>query len=295
MCKKYTISKCILAPLSFLMVILSYFFLNHVPRLLYITSIVLFLILGILILIINFIKHPIIYKLMFFTIVILSLTLVLYIVLYKTGLLDMFTSFEAIKQFILSTKQWGFIVYILITIFQVVVLPIPAALITLVAVAIYGATISFILTSIGTIIGSYISFILGKLFGKKIVAWIVGQKNAEKYADLLNNKGRFLFILMMIFPFFPDDMLCMVAGITSMSYGFFSLVILTIRPAVIAVMCYFGSGSIIPFSGWGIPVWIALFALTVVAFILISRIKTKVMNKPTLLNHKSKEKNKTST
>ena len=69
------------------------------------------------------------------------------------------------------------------------------------------------------------------------------------------------FALMLLFPFFPDDILCMVAGLTKMPFGFFIVTVCICRTLSIAFMSYFGTGNIIPFHGWGIPVWISLFAI----------------------------------
>lgn len=198
-----------------------------------------------------------------------------YIIYLTTGLSEKFNDFEALKSFILDSGFWGATVFIGITIFQVVVLPIPEAVTILLGVAIYGATWSFVLSVIGTIIGSLISFMLGKVFGRRLCNWMFGEENTEKYAKILGEKGRFLFIIMLLFPAFPDDMLCMIAGITSMSYGYFTIVCLLTRPVMIGITAYLGSG-VIPFDGWGIPVWIAIACLMFVAFVVISGIKNKI-------------------
>ncbi len=157
-------------------------------------------------------------------------------------------------------------------------LPLPAALTIVLGVAIYGPTVSFVLSTIGTIIGSIISFMLGKVFGRRLCNWMFGAEQTEKYAKLLNEKGRFLFIIMLLFPAFPDDMLCMVAGITDMSYLYFTVVCTLTRPVMIGLTAYLGSG-VIPFEGWGIPVWIALGCLLVAAFIVLTGVKARIENR----------------
>lgn len=198
-----------------------------------------------------------------------------YILFYTTGLDKKFYDFDSLKAFIVDSGYWGFAVFIGLTVFQVVVLPIPAALSIVLGVAIYGATVSFVLSTIGTIIGSIISFMLGKVFGRRLCNWMFGAEQTEKYAKLLNEKGRFLFIIMLLFPAFPDDMLCMIAGITDMSYLYFTVVCALTRPVMIGLTAYLGSG-IIPFEGWGIPVWIALGCLLVAAFIVLTGVKARI-------------------
>ena len=204
-----------------------------------------------------------------------AIIVVCYILYVKTGLSERFSDFDSLKQFILDSGFWGALIFIGLTVFQVVVLPIPEAVTILLGVAIYGATWSFVLSVIGTIIGSLISFMLGKVFGRKLCNWMFGEENTEKYARILSEKGRFLFIIMLLFPAFPDDMLCMIAGITPMSYAYFTVICLITRPVMIGLTAYLGSG-VIPFSGWGIPVWIALVCLLFVMFVVISKVRAKI-------------------
>ena len=110
---------------------------------------------------------------------------------------------------------------------------------------------------------------------------------------LVNEKGRFLFVIMLLFPFFPDDVICLVAGITTMSFRYFIITVSLTRPVMIAFMCYFGSGTIIPFKGWGIPVWISIFVAVIILFFVVNKIKKKIMANKNTARHVSTEKNVT--
>ncbi len=208
---------------------------------------------------------------------------VCYVLYYTTGLSDKFSDFSSLTSYIRGSGFWGVAIFIGLTVFQVVVLPIPEAVTILLGVAIYGATTSFILSVIGTIIGSLISFMLGKVFGRRLCNWMFGEENTEKYAKIMNEKGRFLFIIMLLFPAFPDDMLCMIAGITTMSYAYFTVICLVPRPVMIGLTAYLGSG-VIPFSGWGIPVWISIACLMFVVFVVIGGIKSKIEGRKGMQN-----------
>lgn len=210
--------------------------------------------------------------------VVTATVVVFYVIYYETGLSEKFSDFDALTAYIRDSGFLGIAIFIGLTVFQVVVLPIPEAVTILLGVAIYGATWSFVLSVIGTVIGALISFMLGKIFGRKLCYWMFGEESTDKYAKILCEKGRFLFIVMLLFPAFPDDMLCMIAGITTMSYAYFTVIVLLTRPFMIGLTAYLGSGAI-PFSGWGIPVWIALVCLMFVALVVISGIKSKIEHK----------------
>jgi uncharacterized membrane protein YdjX (TVP38/TMEM64 family) len=275
---KRLITKLITVMLCIAMSVVSYIFLRHLPKYILVLLIALFATMGVSIACINGKKFEALYKILVFAVATAAFILTCYVALDVTGVLDKITSFEVLKQLILDTRQWGVIVFLLLTVFQVVVLPIPAIVTVLIGVAIYGPTWSFILSTAGTLIGSFICFVLGKVFGKKLVTWMIGKEKTEKYSAMLNDKGHFAFALMLLFPCFPDDILCLVAGISSMSYRYFIIVTCLTRPVMIAFYSFFGSGSIIPFSGWGIPVWISLFCIAFVAFMLMNKLKDIIMS-----------------
>ncbi|MDE6293638.1 MAG: hypothetical protein K2L88_03335, partial [Clostridiales bacterium] len=87
-----------------------------------------------------------------------------------------------------------------------------------------------------------------------------------------------VFIIMLLCPAFTYDMLCMIACITTMSYTYFTVICLVTRPVMIGLTAYLGSG-VIPFSGWGIPVWISIACLMFVVFVVIGGIKNKIENR----------------
>lgn len=183
---------------------------------------------------------------------------------------------ERLTEIIRSTGSWGMLVYVLVQILQVVILPLPAVVCYVPGSRIWGAGIATLLASAGVLIGSVIAYCIGRFFGKKAVIWIAGKEVTDKYINYIGNKGKIIFVLMQILPFFPDDILCMIAGLTSMSFPFFLAVMILVRPLIIATYCYLGNGSIIPFSGWGIPVWIAIFIVCIALAVLSFKYQDRV-------------------
>ncbi len=274
--------------LSFLMIIGTFSFSNNMPTLAYIIIqfINFSLLLGILLF--NFYQFESLIKLAFTFNIMMFIMLAGYIAMDVTGVFDRLSNMELIKNFILGTGFWGMGVYIGVQIIQVVFLPLPSIIINLVGVALYGPTVAFLLSSLGVFLGSVIAFGLGRIFGSKLVEWIVGKDKAMEYRMLLSNKGKYMLFLMLLFPLFPDDILCMVAGLTTMSWRYFIIVVLLTRPITIAVMCYMGTGEIIPFTGWGIAVWIAIFAGFMLLFYFLNKYKSQIINWITRLFKKKK-------
>ena len=142
---------------------------------------------------------------------------------------------------------------------------------------------------IAIMLGSVFAFWLGRKFGKGLLSWIAGKEDAEKWSRKLTN-GKYLYFLMMLFPVFPDDVLCMAAGVTNMSFKFFFFTNLITRPIAIFCTCFLGSGELIPFSGYGLIVWPILIVLLITACILSFKYQNKIEEKVEALSNKIKEK-----
>lgn len=183
---------------------------------------------------------------------------------------------ERIVEIINSSGSFGKIVYILLQVLQVTLLPLPAVIFYVPGAVIWGPLTATLLASIGVLTGCAISFFIGRIFGKKVAIWIIGKEQTEKYCEILGKNGKIPFVIMQILPFFPDDILCIIAGLSNMSFTFFIISMAIIRPIIIAVYCFFGSGVIIPFSGWGIPVWIAIFAVIIAVSVIYFKNREKI-------------------
>ncbi len=183
---------------------------------------------------------------------------------------------EKIREIILSAGGWAMAVYVLVQILQVVILPLPALVCYVPGTYIWNWWIATLLASAGVLIGTVICYVLGRFFGRRIVEWIAGKETTDKYADYLGKRGKLIFVMMQILPFFPDDILCMIAGLTKMSFPFFLASMILIRPAIIAVYCTMGGGQLIPFSGWGIPVWIAIMIVCITLAVLSFKYQDKI-------------------
>lgn len=215
-------------------------------------------------------------KLTFTANVIASIVLWGYWVLILCGLKEIFSSAEALQEAVAATGAWGMVVYVLIQFLQVTFIPLPAMVTTLAGTALFGPFTASILSLVGIMLGSVFAFWLGDKFGEKICVWIAGKEATEKYSKLLYEKGKYLFFLMMLFPLFPDDVLCLIAGMTSMSFRYFFITIILTRPIGIFMTCYLGSGQIIPYSGWGLIVWGIIIAIMLVLFICAYKFQPQI-------------------
>ena len=231
---------------------------------------------SISLIIFKMLKKDLITKILIIIDIILIVIGIGYFILWSNNWLVYFNSAESIKKLILSAGIWGQLVFLLIQFLQVTLLPIPSVISTLAGVAIYGPFITFIISCIGIITGSLVSFFIGRIFGRPICEWVAGKDTTNKYASLLNEKGKLLLPIMFLLPVFPDDLLCMIAGITTMKMSYFLICTLLVRPIGIITTCYVGSGEIIPFHGWGLYVWPFIIIFLIFLFWFCYKYQSKI-------------------
>lgn len=202
------------------------------------------------------------------TMIAVAVMVLSYFTLVWTGVWEDINSVDKIKNFILRLGFWGRFGFVMLQFLQVTFLPIPAAVSTVAGTMIFGPLQASLLSLSGILLGSAFAFLLGRNFGKKLIVFMVGEETCHKWTKVLTD-AKYAFFVMMLMPIFPDDILCLVAGVTDMTWTFFAVTILLTRPIGIFMTCYLGSGDIIPFSGWGLAVW-AVFGAFVVTTVVLS-------------------------
>lgn len=131
----------------------------------------------------------------------------------------------------LITNSSGAVVWLiiwLIMFLQVTVLNIPAYVILSACATINGIEIlsfTYILVVLSAYMcGCLLAYWIGYRFGKKAVKWCAGsEEDYDKWSNYLNKKGKLWYFLTVVFPFFPDDLLCLVAGAVKFDLGFYTI------------------------------------------------------------------------
>ena len=202
--------------------------------------------------------------------VFLLFCLVLIFIFQKTGFFTIVNNEESLRQYLETAGAWMPVLYIVLQYLQVVVLPIPSVVSTAAGVALFGPLFTTIYSLIGILAGSITAFFIGRKLGYKAVAWLIGKETLEKWKKKLKGKDNLILTLMFLLPMFPDDVLCFIAGLSTMSNGYFLIMIVVSRVLAITATCF--SLELIPFNTWwGLSIWLAFFAIVLAAFIIIYR------------------------
>ena len=211
-----------------------------------------------------------IYKLLYIVLALIFCILLLLYVLKVSGFFDKIDSVEDFRNYIESFGSLAVIAFIVLQFLQVVVLPIPSFITVGAGVLLFGPFKGALFSCIGIISGSLTAFFIGRIFGYKVASWLVGKDDLDKGLQTVKGKDRVVLTFMFLFPFFPDDLLCFVAGITTMSAAYFIVMIIVTRLISVFIGSYSMNNSIIPFdTWWGILLWLLIFAATVAITVFI--------------------------
>ena len=179
----------------------------------------------------------------FTTLVLIGALIIFSVYGYQKGI---FTSRDQLELFIRQSSFWGPLLFIVIQIAQGVIAVIPGGLTCLAGVVFFGPWYGFLYSAVGIIIGSCINFYLARRYGEKFIRLFVSDETYEqtKKKFLTGKKFDVVFTAAILLPCAPDDVLCMLAGLTDMSWRKFLTILFLGRPVTIVV--YSLGGAMLP-------------------------------------------------
>jgi uncharacterized membrane protein YdjX (TVP38/TMEM64 family) len=142
-------------------------------------------------------------------------------------------------------------VFFIVQALQVVVAPIPGNVTALAGGALFGLWTGFLISTAGLVVGSIAAFAVARFYGRPVVEKLVKAETIDKYIDTVAQRHFVLLFLVFLFPFFPDDALCLIAGISALPFHVFLLLVILGRPPGMFVSSLVGSGiAVVPWWGW---------------------------------------------
>jgi len=190
----------------------------------------------------------------------------IYLIFYLNG----YRTLDDIRIYIDNAGAWAWLIFSLIEIFTTVVLfviPAQTTAFIFLALALFNPLEAFFIIAINTLISSTINFSIGKLFGKIVVKRIVGEDTMQKYQDKLEKKAVIYYPIVMLFPFFPDDEITLIAGLTKMPYRYFIPVTFLTRS--IGIAAYTFVGQIFDFPRFDVLDWYQFIVISFIGIALV--------------------------
>ncbi|WKY48984.1 VTT domain-containing protein [Eubacteriaceae bacterium ES3] len=162
-------------------------------------------------------------------------TLLIFIIdLYSKGI---FASTQSFENYIKSFGPWEALVFIGFQMIMVIFPFMPSSIGTVVGIILFGPILGFVYNYIAICTASVIDFFLSRKYGVELVKKMVSQKTLDKYFNVLSDQKRFekIFAGAIFLPGAPDDYLCYLAGLSTMKFSHYFIIILLGKIPSIAV------------------------------------------------------------
>ncbi len=199
-------------------------------------------------------------------VLVMAILVTIYYIGKSYGWFAVFESKENIQDYVSSFGPLAPLIFFVLQFIQVIISPIPGNVTTIAGGLMFGFTYGFLISFAAVFLGSICAFLLGKKFGRPLVEKLVGKNKVDKYMVTVSSRQKIVLFLMFLFPFFPDDILCLVAGLSAMRVPYFAVLVLVSRPFGLLFSALIGAGIIsLPIWGWAIIIVIViiLFAFSI--------------------------------
>ena len=165
-----------------------------------------------------------------------------YYFLTRSGIITQF--FEnpiQLQETILGIGLLAPLVIIFLQTFQTIISIFPSQVTTVAAGFIFGPILGTVYSLIGTFTGSLIVFILSRKYGEKIALKVFEKNEIHHFHAFFSQKKNWALLLARIIPIFPNDLISMAAGMTTISLRNFNMFSTLGFFVQIIILTYFGS------------------------------------------------------
>lgn len=170
--------------------------------------------------------------------------------LYATGFFQAAASIEGVQAYIQNFSPYSHLLFFALQLLSVVIAPIPSNISAAAGGMLFGTWTAFALTAGAVLLGSVLVFLLARRLGRSFADRFVSGKVSQKYLDLIRTKQDVFLLLAFLFPFFPDDLICIMAGLTDIPFHRFLVIAVLTRPWGLLVASAVG-GAALSIPPWG--------------------------------------------
>ena len=171
------------------------------------------------------------------------------LLLWESGFFAALSSQQAMEDYIQRFAPYTHLCFFLIQFLSVILAPIPSNVTALAGGILFGTWVSFLLTWAAVVLASVVVFLLARRLGQTFADRLVCRSVTHRYPDIIRLKQDVFLILVFLFPFFPDDLICILAGLTTIPFRRFLVIVLLTRPWGLLVACALGGSAL------SIPLW----------------------------------------
>ena len=132
----------------------------------------------------------------------------------------------------------------------------------------YHKVVSFLIAVTVVTLSSKMIYFLGRFGGVAVAYKLVGEEDTHKAQRLLNQKAKVFLPLMYMLPIFPDDALCMVAGVSRLNVWYHTLIVVVFRGIGVATIVFLGS-DFLGYATFRLVDWFVFISVCIFWLILL--------------------------
>jgi uncharacterized membrane protein YdjX (TVP38/TMEM64 family) len=204
--------------------------------------------------------------------------------IFRGEILGFIRDRDALRSWILGLGAWGPAAFMGLQVLQVVVFVVPGEVVQIVGGYIFGFWLGSLYTIVGIAVGTLFNFYAGRLLGRPFVESVFDKEKIEGIERVTGSgKGAAGFFLLFLIPGIPKDVLCYVAGMSTLALPAFLGVSMAGRLPGILGSAFMGGAA---YAGkWGsalvvLGVAAVLFALGVIFKDRIQALVARVLRRP---------------
>ncbi len=182
------------------------------------------------------------------------------------SLLDPISFYSTQEEYRLKIEAFGVfgpLFFIFLQAAQVILTPINHYAVGIAGGFLYGPYLGGSLNWVGRIIGHLVAFFISMKYGRKFINKYVSEETIKKFDKYVSNQYLILFLVYFL-PFFPDDEISYLAGLSKMNFKKF---------AITNLLGHTGGSFLLAYAGAGVerndPIFWILIGLTIIGFPLI--------------------------
>jgi uncharacterized membrane protein YdjX (TVP38/TMEM64 family) len=141
-----------------------------------------------------------------------------------------------------AAGPWAPVVFVALQATQVVLAPIPGQVLAGVGGYLFGPVQGSVYTLMGVLIGSSLVFVGARRYGRPFVARLVTADTLARFDSIIDQYGAAGLFVLFLLPTFPDDALCLIAGLSPIRPRTFLLLLVVGRAPTFVAAAYAGAG-----------------------------------------------------
>lgn len=146
---------------------------------------------------------------------------------------------QKIRGIVLGYGVWGYLVFALFNILQIIFAPVPGNVVTISSGILFGFVRGVLVTWASVVIGGSIVMVIARSFGRKMLELLLDEK-ARRFEGAITRKGLPFILLLSIFPNPVGDGLFYLAGLTTIPLKMLILIIAVGRLPGIVLSVFLG-------------------------------------------------------